>query len=304
MRFKGHNLIDSTDSNDLLTVDMDLPQLENAIKALEQRLDSLGVWLIVSTAVVVLGLILEFAFDEDLKRLITERPFKWRLFLTIVGVFLITIGVAGELFVQFKASKVETNLRTNSHQVEALLNRLAAEANKKAEGERLARLQLEGELTWRRISEDNQSAVASRLVRFSGQTAQISYSAGDLEAQSFALSIASALQAAKWEVSEPEGIANLRQVLVALGRTAPFESGVTVTSTKDRTSRGAADAIMHELSVLGFDVTLSRTGFPQATSIFVAIFVAHRPDGLQGEFKRLLREQKKSEPSKPMARLD
>jgi hypothetical protein len=109
---------------------MDLPSLENAIKALEKSLDSLGLWLTVWTALVVVGLIVEFA--EDLKLLLTERPFKWRLFRTMVGGVLITIGVAGELFVQFRASKVETDLRTDSHEVEALLNEQAADANREA----------------------------------------------------------------------------------------------------------------------------------------------------------------------------
>ena len=108
---------------------MDLPTLETAIKALEKSLDSLGVWLLVWTALVVVGLIVEFA--EDLRELITERPFKWRLLRTMVGGLLITIGVAGELFVQFRASKVETELRTNSHEIEAQLNKQAAEANGK-----------------------------------------------------------------------------------------------------------------------------------------------------------------------------
>jgi len=109
---------------------MDLPALETAIKILEKSLDSLGVWLAVWTALVVVGLIVEFA--EDVKELITERPFKWRLFRTMVGGFLITVGVGGELFIQFRASKIETDLRTDSHQVEALLNKQAADANKEA----------------------------------------------------------------------------------------------------------------------------------------------------------------------------
>ncbi len=109
---------------------MDLPALEEAIKALEKSLDSLGVLLAVWTALVVVGLIVEFA--EDLRELITERPFKWRLLRTMVGGLLITIGVAGELFIQFRASKVETELRTDSHEVEALLNKQAADANKEA----------------------------------------------------------------------------------------------------------------------------------------------------------------------------
>lgn len=132
IRILGENFIDSADGNDLLTGEMDLPQLESAIKALEKSLDSLSVWLTVWTALVVLGLGVELA--DDLRKIVKERPVKWTKHLLVIGGgLLITIGVAGELFVQFKASKVETFLRADSHQVEALLNQQAAEANKEAE---------------------------------------------------------------------------------------------------------------------------------------------------------------------------
>jgi hypothetical protein len=111
---------------------MDLPQLESAIRSLEKSLDSLSVWLTVWTALVVLGLGVELA--DDLRKVVKERTIKWTKHLLVIGGgLLITIGVAGELFVQFKASKVETILRADSHQVEALLNKQAADANKEAE---------------------------------------------------------------------------------------------------------------------------------------------------------------------------
>jgi hypothetical protein len=111
---------------------MDLPQLESAIKSLEKSLDSLSGWLTVWTALVVLGLGVELA--DDLRKVVKERPIKWTKHLLVIGGgLLITMGVAGELFVQFKASKVETILRADSHQVEALLNKQAADANKEAE---------------------------------------------------------------------------------------------------------------------------------------------------------------------------
>jgi hypothetical protein len=166
----------------------------------------------------------------------------------------------------------------------------AARLMKLAQDESLARLQLEAELAWRRVSKDSQSTTAAHLIRLPGQIGQISYNATDLEAQSFASDIASALRAAKWEVFEPQGIANMHQVLVTLRRVTPFEAGVTVTSTKNRTSRAAARTLVHELSALGFDATLSPTTFQQPTST-VFIFVGRRPDGVQGEFK--LRRQKK-----------
>ncbi len=119
---------------------------------------------------------------------------------------------------------------------------------------------------------------------------QISYNPGDLEAQSFASDIASALREAKWEVFEPQAIANMHQVLVALRTDTPLDVGVTITSTKIRTSRAAASALVQELSGLGFDARLSPTKFQQPTSS-VFIFVGRRPDGTQGEFK--FREQMK-----------
>lgn len=172
----------------------------------------------------------------------------------------------------------ELNERASANEKEA------ARLRKVAQDESLARLQLEAELAWRRISKDSQSATAAHFVRLPGQMAQISYNAADLEAQSFASDIASALRRAKWEVFEPQGIANMHQVLVTLRADTPLEVGVTVTSTKNRTSRAAASALVYELSALGFDATLSPTKFQQPTST-VFVFVGRRPDGVQGEFK-------------------
>src|SRR5438094_936050 len=109
---------------------MDLSSLESSISALEKALDSLEFWLVVSTFLVVIGLILEYW--HEVKRLIEERPFKWKAFQEIVGALLVTAGVAGELVIQFRASTVETALRSASHKVEALLNKAAADSIKQA----------------------------------------------------------------------------------------------------------------------------------------------------------------------------
>src|SRR5258708_17753580 len=115
---------------------MDLFTLERAINTLETSLDSLGGWLTFWTTLVVLGLIVEYA--DDLKELLIKRPFNWKLFRTIVGGLLITGGVAGELFVQFKESKLSTDLRSANHEVVALLNDHAAQAGKDAESAKAA----------------------------------------------------------------------------------------------------------------------------------------------------------------------
>jgi hypothetical protein len=180
----------------------------------------------------------------------------------------------------------ERNARASENEKEA--DRL----RKLAQDESLARLQLEAELAGRRISKGSQSATAAHLVRIPRQAAQISYYAADLEAESFASDIASTLRAANWDVFDAQGIANMHQVLLTLRTDAALESGVTLASSSHRASRAAASALTHELSVLGFDATLSPSEFPQPAST-VFVFVGHRPDGVQGEFK--LRKQKKTE---------
>jgi hypothetical protein len=46
----------------------------------------------------------------------------------MTGAILVTIGVAGELFFTFEASKVETKLRDNNHQIVAILTKEAGDA--------------------------------------------------------------------------------------------------------------------------------------------------------------------------------
>jgi hypothetical protein len=236
--------------------------------------------------VLVIGFLGEYSESTRVKKWL--KAFKW---MVVIGVFGELIADGGIFLLSARLQTI-TDLEVAHSNEEAKKAGERASANEKeaarlrklAQDESLARLQLEAELAWRRISKDSQSATAAHLVRLPGQLAQISYSAADLEAQSFASDIASALRGAKWEVFEPQGIANMHQVLVTLRTDTPLEAGVTVTSTINRTSRAAASALVQELSALGFDATLSPTKFQQLTST-VFIFVGRRPDGIQGEFK-------------------
>jgi len=54
--------------------------------------------------------------------------FPWDKFTALAGGILVTMGVAGELLVTNKASSVETQLRENSHKIEALLTKEAGDA--------------------------------------------------------------------------------------------------------------------------------------------------------------------------------
>ena len=229
--------------------------------------------------VLVIGLLGEYSESARLKKWL--KAFKW----------MVVIGVSGELIADGGIFLLSARLQTitdlevaHSNEEAKKAGERAAKAESATETERMARAQLEASMAWRRVSKDSQSVAAAHLIRLPGQMAQVSYNATDLEAQSFASDIASALRGAKWEVLEPQGIANMHQVLVTLRTDTPLDAGVTVTSTKNRTSRAAAIALVQELSALGFDTTLSPTKFQQPTST-VFIFVGRRPDGIQGEFK-------------------
>jgi hypothetical protein len=167
----------------LSNLSIDLSALQATAKALERSLDSLGFCLFVFTALVVVGLIAEYRHDvvdfwEEVRR--PAAMFPWPKFWAIAGGILVTGGVAGELIVGIRASRKESDLRTFSHQIEALLtdkaskNEMeAAQLRKEAEDEAFARATLEAEfvkeeprftlLRWRR------PYITGKLKRFCGQ---------------------------------------------------------------------------------------------------------------------------------------
>jgi len=67
------------------------------------RTSATGCWLTCFTALVVIGLILEYR--KDVIELF--RSFEWPKLGSVIGGILVTVGVAGELFVGFLASNIE-----------------------------------------------------------------------------------------------------------------------------------------------------------------------------------------------------
>ncbi len=115
---------------------MDLSALESISKALEKSLDFWGLVLLLATALVVIGLVVEYWHDAKEFWIIVRWPmaaFPWDKFKTLVGGILVTIGVALELISTYKASRVETQLRENSHRIEAFLTQQVGDAAKSAQ---------------------------------------------------------------------------------------------------------------------------------------------------------------------------
>lgn len=289
-----------------------LSALQHNISKLETSLDSLEHWLALMTGLVVLGLVLEYWHEIPEAVATLKQAWSWKPLLIIAGAILITVGVAGELAVQFIASAKETDLRKANDAVFSGLNSEAATARKQAgdaverasnaderasknekeaarlrklaEDERLARIKIEESVAWRRITKDQQSKIGARLKRFAGQRVRPSYNVNDTEAFTFASDIASSLQLAKWNVSEPQSILKLTEGPVPLGTHPPPVTGVVIASTPDEPSRNASDAIWRELSALGYDASTPQIDTrPMAPVVWIS--VEPRPQGAQGEAK-------------------
>lgn len=89
----------------------------------------------------------------------------------------------------------------------------AAEANQKAEEERLARVKIEEKLADRRFTKEQQETIARKLLRFAGQKLLIVCAVGPEPGQ-IAQAIVGALEAAKWQLAADIGPVSIRGMIV------------------------------------------------------------------------------------------
>ena len=116
------------------------------------------------------------------------------------------------------------------------------------------------------------------------QLASVWYGAGDKESENFSWDIASALNAAGWRVFSPASTATLAQSGKPFGTIPRLQTGVVLSSNSDEPSVKAADAVVRELSALGFDARkASKTG--DRAEPVVVVTVQARPEGAQGDQK-------------------
>ena len=250
---------------------MDASTLESLIRSLETRSDSLGSWLKLWIACVVIGLLVEIpvVVAEHFHKLGPESN-KWRnLFFKLVGPLLIAIGVCGELGVHVKTVGVEGDLRIANHSVVALVNKQAGEATERAsknekeaaylrreaarlgklaEDERLARVQIEEKVAPRRLTLEQVKTVAGRLRSFSGQRISFFAFAGDSEIVAIGDDILKALagpSSAGWKVTVSVG-----QYSSLVGSGIVIELLSNVDDPSRAAARALADALRNERLVV------------------------------------------------------
>lgn len=124
---------------------MDESALKTLLDTLEMSRSSLHGWLDFWTFLVVVGVVLEVFFVvkehaeelHDFRRGIVhppERPSMLLLVLGLLGAGLVAIGVAGELYIDVQAGKVETEIRKANEIRVSLLSTEAGDAKTSAEG--------------------------------------------------------------------------------------------------------------------------------------------------------------------------
>jgi hypothetical protein len=168
---------------------MDSATLERSIRSRENSLDSLETLLAVMTALVVVGLVLEYWHEipEAIADLRRARRILWKPVCIIAGAILITVGVGGELLVQFFASGTQTELRSDNHQVEILLGERAAQAQ-------LDTQRLRAALADRDLSQDQQKMIRDSLKSYVGKNVFIRSYPNDPEAARLIIELKAALE--------------------------------------------------------------------------------------------------------------
>ncbi len=121
---------------------MDLSHIERAVN--ERSLESIEGRIAVSTVLVVVGLIIEYWFPlyELIQEIRKRPPFPWKKLMEMTGGVLVIVGVAGELGFQFRASYLQTRIRSDNQAIESLLvestEKAVASAEKAVAGEKEA----------------------------------------------------------------------------------------------------------------------------------------------------------------------
>ena len=185
---------------------MDESALKALIASLDASKDALGIWLNVFSAMVAIGVIAEFAFVvRDYREQLHDwrsgeirppnRPSRFGFVMELAGVVLVSIGVAGEFWIDMKAGDLETQLRKANSDLVLFLEKRVAEVSTR-QGPRII----------------DSAKFSLALKGKPKEAAELLYNPNDVEAYFFATQIRDCLgpgfrgSGAGWEVSEPRPI--------------------------------------------------------------------------------------------------
>src|ERR1035438_9449745 len=219
-----------------------------------------------------------------------------------------TAGCGPACPVVWEGRSCEAHPYPNSGSLVAIANdhasasgREAAQLRKEAEAERLARVELEQSIAWRRLNQETRDKLASKLRHFSVARSWLLYNMNDVEAFNFGADLVLALKSATWNPTEPESLIKINEGPVPPGTNPALARGVVVSSTGEKANEEAADALVAAISSLGFDCTKSPRPVirEQHLSPTVFVMIEPRPEGPQGNAKLRAEAKKRQHPSSP-----
>ena len=195
-----------------------------SLESAERALTTLRLELIVFTSLVALGLVLEYKTALKLMvlglwKLLTfrstpvDRCALRKMCWHFLGALLVTIGVAGEFWIEYRQYAAENDLtRATSAERDRLRNETAnanaeaGKANERASANEKEAEELRKELAWRTLTKEQEKRLSSRLPnQFVGAKLIVADVMGDAEGASYAVEIWRALSKAGWGDSENPG---------------------------------------------------------------------------------------------------
>jgi|GEM_PF-4136361 len=207
---------------------------------LEGSIDSLAVWMIVFTAAVVIGLLIEFCAI-----LAFIRIHEWWVVLDAAGEATVTVGVGGELWVEFRASRKEKKLRGINAEIERQDKLTIANLNLVVEQERHARVKIEKYVAGCDVSPEKELAICKGLSAFANSERLVIITPGfdGFEARRFGSLLCATLKQAK-----------LNAFTMAHEPLNPIrEQGVYILATPDPETQELAVAIGRSLKGAGIE---------------------------------------------------
>lgn len=202
---------------------------------------------------------------------------------------MVVIGVVSTVLLVWMGNVKEEYLKKDVAEAQAgaaKANERAAEANRIAEEERLARVLIEESLSPRRLTEAQELDIGKSLRQFGPQKAQMVYGGGDREAQVFAVDIWRSLKRGGWQAFFPASLwSGVRfgreETLEPIGN-ARIDKGVEVFATESEVGDKAARRLAIELNKLGFDALVEKPTPARRDEDGMQVTVTTRPLGPQG----------------------
>src|SRR5262245_3438461 len=216
--------------------------IRNESEKLGLRSDRLEFCLIIAGVMVVGGLVLEYW--RDIATAFKTRP---RPSAATIGGVLVTAGVFLEVVLGIFIAKTAKALERIANMGIAEANLRAAEANRKAEEEKLARVKLEQQTAIRDLTEEETMALTKNLSTFSGQHAVVDVFPALFESAAITRQLIGVLVNAGWTISGPNFLTAPPNVLFSNNPRAHagplLIMGILVRATEDARSQAAAKAL-------------------------------------------------------------